>query len=268
MHEELNELLSLYALGALEGDDLRKVEEHLAAGCNACADELSSFDFVQSQLAWAAAPATPPAGLRGRVLEAVGERNVPLPFRPQPRPEPRRWKAGAVAAVAALAAAAAFAVVFLTWALLDASRKLDVSVRQLADAREKDRQQQQRIEKQDQLLGIVNDPEVRFTRLSASGAPEPGIDVLWQPTQKRGLLYARGLPKVEPNKSYELWLIAGAAPVPAVVFNTDAAGNAVVEIDQIPDAATPKVFAITVEPAGGSKAPTTKPVFVGNYAGA
>jgi len=268
MHEELNELLSLYALGALDGDDLQRVEEHLAAGCNECADELASFDFVQSRLAWAAAPATPPAGLRSRVLEVVGERSAPLPFRPKPRPEPRRWTTGAIAAVAALAAAAAFAVVFLTWALLDASRQLDASVRQLADAREKDRQQQQQIEKQNQLLGIVNDPEVRFTRLSTTGAPEPGIDVLWQPKQKRGLLYARGLPKVEPNKSYELWLIAGATPVPAVVFNTDAAGNAVVEINEIPDASTPQKFAITVEPAGGSKAPTTKPILVGDYAGA
>jgi hypothetical protein len=227
-----------------------------------------SFEFAQSQLAWAVAPATPPAALRGRVLEAVGERNTPLPFRPQARPVPRRWNAGVVAGVAALAAAAAFAVVFLTWALLDASRQLDLSVRQLADAREKDRQQQQQLEKQNQLLGIVNDPEVKFTRLSATGTPEPGIDVLWQPKQKRGLLYARGLPKVEPNKSYELWLIAGATPIPAVVFNTDEAGNAVVEIQSLPDAGTPQKFAITVEPAGGSKAPTTTPILVGDYAGA
>jgi anti-sigma-K factor RskA len=75
------------------------------------------------------------------------------------------------------------------------------------------------------------------------------------------------MPQVASGKAYELWLVSGDTPLPAAVFNTDAAGNALVEIDTISDAGPPKVFAVTVEPASGSKLPTSKIIMVGEYSG-
>ena len=64
---------ALYALGALEGDEAREFEEHLLAGCEACAAELREFEAVSDDLALAAPEAEPPAGVRARLLALVSE---------------------------------------------------------------------------------------------------------------------------------------------------------------------------------------------------
>lgn len=272
MHEEAADLLALYALGALEADDLARVETHLAEGCAECLRVLAGFERAVANIAFAAPPAAPPAALRRRLLDSLRASPGVAAREPSPPPAVARIDAArprrpfSLAAAALLAAAAAFAVVFLTWSLMSISDRLDEAVRQLADAREAGRRQEQELARKDLLLGAAADPEVRVTRLAAPGTqPAPGIDVLWQPSEKRGVLVARNLPKVEPNRTYELWLIADGAPVPAALFNTGEDGTAVIEIDRLPAAAAPQKFAITVEPAGGSPTPTTDIILVGNY---
>ena len=276
MHQELEELLALQALGALDDEDRARLERHLDEGCLECREKLSGLERTVSMLAFAAPPKTPPAALRDR-LSTVPEGGresaprAPVPSEPVPFPtrgesDRERTGFGPVLAVALLGAAAAVAIVFLGWSLLSAQSRLDSAIRELADLRETNQSQQQELERQERVLGAMRDPEMRLTRLSAPGdTPEPAIDVFWQPSGKKGVLVARNLPRVAPDRAYELWLIAGSAPVPAVTFNTDAHGNAVVEIGELPADGSPQKFAITVEPAGGSPAPTTPIVFVGDY---
>ncbi|HEX7313537.1 MAG TPA: cupin domain-containing protein [Pyrinomonadaceae bacterium] len=64
---------ALYALGALEGDEAREFEEHLASGCAACAAELREFDAVAGDLGLAAFEAEPPAEVRARLLALVSK---------------------------------------------------------------------------------------------------------------------------------------------------------------------------------------------------
>ncbi|MDT5271915.1 MAG: hypothetical protein QOH49_4101 [Acidobacteriota bacterium] len=64
---------ALYALGALEGAEAREFEEHVAAGCEACAAELREFEAVAGDLGLAAPEAEPPAGVRARLLSLVSE---------------------------------------------------------------------------------------------------------------------------------------------------------------------------------------------------
>jgi anti-sigma-K factor RskA len=267
-HEEFDELLALHAIGALDGDDRERLEAHLATGCAACAADLAEFERAGALLAWAPAPVTPPAALRERLLDSLEVRPAtprgPIPFPPRIQSGAPRSRPAAVAAAAVLLAAAAIAIVFLTTALIAAQSKLDESIRQLADARTREREKEAKLEKQDRMLGVVADPGVRIVPLSAGATAASSISVAWNAKAQRGLLVARNLPKVAPNRSYELWLIADGKPVPAAVFNTDGDGNAVIETDRIP-AAAPQMFAITEEPAGGSPAPTTTPKYTGAY---
>ncbi|HEX8502612.1 MAG TPA: cupin domain-containing protein [Pyrinomonadaceae bacterium] len=71
--EEAAGRAALYALGALEGDEARDFEEHVAAGCEACAVELREFEGVVAGLGLAAAEAEPPEGVRSRLLALVSE---------------------------------------------------------------------------------------------------------------------------------------------------------------------------------------------------
>ena len=74
-------------------------------------------------------------------------------------------------------------------------------------------------------------------------------------------LTSHGLPKLPAGKVYQVWVIHGKnAPIPEPTFTTDQHGDGASDIPSFPAAGD--VIAVTVEPEGGSKAPTTKPVLV------
>jgi anti-sigma-K factor RskA len=93
-----------YALDALDADEEREFEEHLAS-CEACREELASLREATAALAYGAVGSAPPPELKERILaEAAAERPnlVSLPQR-------RSWTAP-LAAAAAIAAAVAIGV--------------------------------------------------------------------------------------------------------------------------------------------------------------
>jgi anti-sigma factor ChrR (cupin superfamily) len=71
--DEIREQVSLYALGALSQHEARAFEEHLAEGCEACEDELRSFEEVTSALAFASQAVAPPASAKERLLEQLAQ---------------------------------------------------------------------------------------------------------------------------------------------------------------------------------------------------
>src|SRR5215470_10204707 len=101
-HDTYDELTAAYALDALDDDETRAYEEHLA-GCAICQDNLAALSGTMVQLAFAAPPVDPPPALRDRILEAGrAERGnvVPLRSRHWRRPT-ARTTIGVVAALAA-----------------------------------------------------------------------------------------------------------------------------------------------------------------------
>src|SRR5689334_25039882 len=97
-------LVAPYALDALDPDEEREFEEHLAS-CESCRRALARLREAAASLAYAAPGPAPPAALKERILDqARAERPnvVSLPRR-------RSWTAP-LAAAAAVAAAAAIAL--------------------------------------------------------------------------------------------------------------------------------------------------------------
>src|SRR5437588_2822542 len=96
-----HELSAAYALDALDGDELRAYEAHLA-GCERCRKEVASLREAAATLAYDVEPLEPPETLERRILTAArAERPNVVPFR-------QRWAVptaalGAVAAIAAIA---------------------------------------------------------------------------------------------------------------------------------------------------------------------
>ena len=77
------------------------------------------------------------------------------------------------------------------------------------------------------------------------------------------LLFANNLPRLERGKVFEMWLVPkSGAPLPAGTFRADDAGGAVHLNVQGFDLAGIAAVALSVEPEGGSPAPTTTPVLV------
>jgi len=90
-------------------------------------------------------------------------------------------------------------------------------------------------------------------------------------TQAAGVVRAQGdamtvqvehLVQLPPGRVYQLWSIApGAKPVPGPTFTVDSDGRATVGMHAPPERGL--VIAVTVEPQGGSAAPTTTPFLSG-----
>ena len=70
-HAQLEESLSLYALGTLEPDSAREVESHLASGCPQCGTLLRQYQGTAAMLPYALALHAPPAEFKARVMRAV-----------------------------------------------------------------------------------------------------------------------------------------------------------------------------------------------------
>jgi anti-sigma-K factor RskA len=99
--DAVHDLTAAYALDALEPEEARGYEEHLA-GCERCREELAALQGAAGALAHAAPPARPPDELRGRVLAAArAERPNNLRFL-----DPYRRRTVGFAVVAAVAACA------------------------------------------------------------------------------------------------------------------------------------------------------------------
>jgi anti-sigma-K factor RskA len=262
MHERQEELLALYALGALAGADRVEIETHLASGCQQCQKELIDFEDLVASMAYAAAPAAPPQSLRKRALAVTN-----------PAQPPSSVPAGAVGRVFGVGVIAAgiigvsgFAIVYLAWALMNATSDLARRVEELNYANRTIIEQADQIESKERILQLIRAPESRLTRLSTESAPSPGIDVFWNTASRSGVLVARNLPPAGTGKTYELWLIAGKeAPAPAAIFDVDARGTAMIEIPEMATAGTPSVFAITREVAGGADVPTLPILMAGNF---
>lgn len=251
VHEQFAEDLSLYALGALEGEERLALEKHLAE-CGACGRELEELRASAALLAFSVSGPKPPARAKARLMASVAK-------------EPRRMQVRAVARLAwwrpfewALGAAAMLVVVLLLRQNGDLKQR--VSDLKLSFAN-----QQQKVAQAEQLVSSLASPESeRFTLVAGKTPPQPQGKAIYLRNGGTLVFLASNLPQLPPRKAYELWLIpVNGAPIPAGVFKPDAHGSATVVQPPLPAGTEAKTFAITIEPETGSAAPTSQPVMVG-----
>lgn len=254
IHEED---LDLYVLGALDADERRAVDSHIA-NCFECAAKLAEAHGRVAMLALSAPRVEPPPAVKARLMQqirAAGAAAAPAPQRESQRP--RRvvssWWAGVLVP-------AGIALAIATILLWHENRQLD---RQLASLHAAIAQQQGQVEENREMAELASAPDTMVIPL----APQPGM-----PTgQARvvcsshmGMLYYDGdLDPAPANKSYQLWLIPDHGdPINAGVFNP-VAGRDSTWMSKFPQGTLPKAFAVTLEPAGGMPHPTGPKVLVG-----
>ena len=246
-HEPFDTLAAVYAVGALDGDDLVRFEAHLREGCATCEATLREAREALADVHAGATPMIPPAHVRDELLRRVQASS---------RPRRSRGLAWAVGAAAAAVLAAAF-----TGGMV-ASRyeaRLGVIARETAQVREHLRREEAALRDEVAAARAVNellrDPATRVVALDAQpGAPNASGRIVWH-EKAGGRLYVSGLPPAPTGKTYEVWTIAGPTPRPAGTFDVDSSGRAAHAVAPAGEGPV-KVFAVTLEPAGGTPAPT------------
>ena len=242
LRHDLHSLSGAYALDALEpGAERDRYTRHLNR-CPSCASEVRGFREVATAMAFATA-AEPPAGLRDRVLAAAARtRQLPPEVAGGSHARPRRsrtwvpwvpWLSGVVA-TASIVAAVLFG---------------------FAQAHTQDELNQVRAENQAISL-LLSAPKAKLLTYPVTHG---GVATVVLAADRHELaVVTTGLPALPAGKVYQLWLIGKPAITSAGL------------LPPAKDGQTPPVLAtgvvkgdtlgLTVEPAGGSAQPTTKPI--------
>jgi anti-sigma-K factor RskA len=125
-------------------------------------------------------------------------------------------------------------------------------------------QQHQLVQAKELMATLTSADAVHFTLVAGKSPPQPQGKAIYIRTSSTLVFLASNMPELPPQETYELWLIpASGAPIPAGLFRPDPHGSATVIKPPLPPGADAKTFAITIEPASGSSAPTSQPIMVG-----
>src|SRR5687767_12123837 len=229
------DLLSAYATGSLDADELQRVEEHLLR-CLICRNESSAFQTVADELSLAAPVAVPSAELKDRLMQRVQSAR-PRGQERASNPAPARpfWER--------LLPAWGLASLFLIIALAASSLILWQRVNNLKFAT---------------ALGM------RAVPLSATdAAPSATGFVLIAADGEDGALVVDGLPPLGESQEYQVWLIRDGQRTSGALFSTDEKSYAGTRIRAPRSLLDYSSVGITIEPAGGSPQPTGDQVLWG-----
>lgn len=252
VHEQFADDLSLYALGALSGEDRLILERHLEE-CSACREELELLRGDWALLGLSASGPKPPLRSRERLVAAIAKEPRRAPVR---RLRRKPWWT-------VLPSAAAAATIVFVLLLLRQNNDLR---RHVADLEANSTEQQQQLVQAKELIATLTSADaVHFTLVAGKTPPQPQGKAIYVRSTGTLVFLASNMPDLPPQKVYELWLIpANGPPIPAGVFRPDTHGSAALIKPPLPTGTEAKTFAITVEPGSGSAAPTSTPLMVGS----
>lgn len=109
----------------------------------------------------------------------------------------------------------------------------------------------------EQLLAMMANPDVRLVNLKGTEAhPEASALVAWNTQSAEVQLWVNQLPTPAADQQYQLWAIVDGQPVDAGVFELDGSSKSMKSFEKA------QAFAITLEPKGGSAAPTLSQLHV------
>ncbi|MCZ3386639.1 MAG: anti-sigma factor [Actinomycetia bacterium] len=240
MSDNLHALAAAYALDALDQTESGAFEEHLT-GCDLCDTDVREMRETAAALA-ASVAETPPASLRSRVLEQASQtpQSESTTYAPvaslaehkSRRLSTSRWLAGVAAAAMIVAGG------------------LGISTYQV------DQRADEAQVAAGEITALLADPGATVRRSEVVGGGTGTL--VYSPTREQAAFLTVSVPATAPDQTYQLWAIDGGGATSLGLLQPDAGrGSALVDL---PEGTT--TFGMSVEPAGGSAAPTTDPVLL------
>jgi len=277
--EALLDSVAAYALGTLSEAEARDVAAHVAT-CAECTREYHDLRGAADLVGYAAeTPEYAPNELQSARMKSAIMRHVraaadvPPVTVPAPgsTPAPPPASPGAPVAtlpvrsrapwLAYLAAAACLAVAFLsTFQLSNVRAQHEQDVQQLTLLRAQVDQQEVAANEARGHLALTQSIVADLLAPGAQRFPVPRG--LVARSNGRIVIALQHLPALPKGKVYQAWTLrrGAKAVAPSITFTPDTSGLLIVEL---PGSATDiAAVALSVEPTGGSKAPTTTPAFV------
>lgn len=232
-HEYWGEQSEIYALGALDGQELKDFEAHLASGCTICEASLRETRETLNFLHRSLEPVSPPTAVKDRILQQIAGGKV-IPITAAQSKQTRVWQR-----ITGTIAACIIGVV-LTGTYYTYRYSVYTSV-----------------------IDLLRDPATRDLPLYGAG-PTPAAKgrFLWNQSGE-GHIFVSDLPSAPEGKMYAVWTIAQqSAPRYVGTIETNPKGQGGLHIKTTPSELPVETFAVTLEPVGTTAAPTGPMVLV------
>lgn len=272
--QEFLDLCPVYALGALEGEDLDLFRRALARADAEMKAALREALLTSEDLSLAAPEALPSPALKKRLMAQIRFESGPRTAAPvfaHGKTEPS-WLKKLFPAAPRFGFAAACALLFLSIGLLGYVFSLHTHLSRtqiaLGNSQAHIVALENSLSQKDAMLEVLRSKQMQVVILSGLDVNPSGYGkVLWDPEKKVAVLHV-SLPPEPADKDYELWVIRDKKPVDAGLFQVHAGlqDGELYRIDHLveTDRAHINAFAVTLEPKGGMPQPTGKMYLLGN----
>ena len=282
---ELEELISIYALGALEGEELEEVERILASGSAEAHELLEKYQNVTSHISYSSRGKMPESEHRKKVLsEILGAKKNPVL-----ESSPPFWKRFQLVGFSFGAAVAAMLILVLFSSGNFIDQRLDAKRTRVSDLEKVMHQQRLTIaslqstlsEKEleigeleenyarlDELSEFLEEPGVHVIQLANLHTDEDaGGGVLYDTADNRAMFYCLDLDHPPEGETYQLWVRADGVHKSMAVFKVDNKGSGIVKLEAVSDLGNIEHYSVTIEPEGGADKPSDKLIFAGDHRG-
>jgi anti-sigma-K factor RskA len=243
--DDILDLLTAYALGVIEPDEIARVSALLDEQPELRAT-LAELRATADMLPYGLPEASPPAELRQRVLDHATGRSTPTTSSPPRRVfnRMRGWMLGlsGIAAVAVLAAAIGWAQLFQARGELEATQTRIAILEGRLTA----------------MQGQIAEAQKVLASLEGSGGSGAILQIRGGQT-----LFVAQLPALPPGRVYQLWRIQGGGPASAGIYRADSSGYISADLPAGQELHAGEIVAVTDEPDGGSLGPTSDPLIAG-----
>lgn len=231
-HTPFRENIPAYVLGALDADESATLETHLET-CASCRTELAEYRSLRESLLTAVPPKQPPAALRKRLQSRLP--SAQRPSRPQ-------WTFSFSRLALGLAVLALLALNLASFMQIRQVRAQQASLlNQVADAQA--------------ALALLSSPTLQVVAINGN---DISGTLLLDKQNNQAVLIARNLPALTEDRVYQIWLIKpDEGRVSAGLFRPESGGTYTTKVLASSQPLTNFMgIGVTVEPAGGSDAPT------------
>jgi anti-sigma-K factor RskA len=288
MTTPIEELLPFYALNALTASEKAQVEAYLAENPPMRA-EVQAMQQTVALLPFAAKPLEPAAATKTALMQRVRADIAARTPTTTELPWPLNWFWARPKLVLAFNFVGLVALVLVTlWAftlqqqvgqlqqqqstwqksLDDALAQIEVLHQTLSQQKNNYEQQkqamQQQLDQQDEVLFQVAQPENKLIALNGTEfAPQAEGQLLVASQAHTATLVVKGLPQLPSHQVYQFWFIQDKLPVSGGFITLDEHGVGTLVVTNNRFIAFFEVVGISIEPQGGSPAPTGNIVILG-----
>lgn len=257
MDPRIEELLPFYALDALTDEERELVEAYLAEHPEARA-QVSDLSAGVSALPYGISPVEPPPQVKESLM-----RRVNADAKARVRSQERASRQSSLSLLRLMKGenilrtfTLGIATLAIVWVIILNTKisQLQSEISGLHDTLAAQSNSLEQI-----IANLPKSPPSNVITVSIKGTdvqPHAHGQLIADPKEQSAVLIVAGLPKLEANQTYQVWLIAGDKPVSAGLLTVDENGQGVVIVTSDESISSFKSLAISVEPEGGSPQPT------------